>query len=158
MARHAAQRRRKRIGLRLRLRHFGLPPSNSAQVPPAWILTNKPSAPAKTMPRKTTSTRSLYLPDGLPQGQFEVCSPTFWPIPCVCSAKCLPHVPNKAAALSCPASLMNKWKNSAAFTATVRHRARRNRRRLGAIERRQTLKLPRYKGRLKFAFRRPFCT
>ena len=59
----------------------------------------------------------FYLPDGLPQGQFDVLSPTFWQIPCVCSAKCLPRVPNKAAALSCPAFWTNKSKNSAVFTA-----------------------------------------
>lgn len=59
----------------------------------------------------------FYLPDGCRKANLMSLSPTFWPIPCVCWAKCLPHVPNKAAALSCPVFWTNKSKNSAAFTA-----------------------------------------
>lgn len=59
----------------------------------------------------------FYLPDACRKANLMSLSPTFWPTRCVCSAKCLPRVPNKAAALSCPAFWTNKSKNSAAFTA-----------------------------------------
>lgn len=59
----------------------------------------------------------FYLPDACRKANLMSLSPTFWLTRCVCSAKCLPRVPNKAAALSCPAFWTNKSKNSAAFTA-----------------------------------------
>ena len=60
------------------------------------------------MPRKTTLTRSSTCRTACRKANLMSLSPTFWPTCCVCSAKCLPRVPNKAAALSCPAFGQNK--------------------------------------------------